>query len=324
MQPPSQADSAGAAATFRLDVKAGEVRRALGRAGVSTVLLKGPAFAALFYEQPRARRYSDVDLLIKPGDGPAAYDVLRRLGFRRFDAEGPSIQTDPATAGLIEATGALHGVAWLRDADGLAVDLHHSLPQVSAEPEAVWAAVSAHVTTIDVAGAPTDVLDPAASALLAALHAAHHGPHWGGALEDLTRAVEVLGQETWRDAARVAADLQAETAMGVGLGLTTSGRRVAEALDLPTTPSLALEMLWSGEPWSAAFLAALPAQPGLRARARLLARVLWPSAAAMRRGSALARRGRRGLVAAYAFRSLQLLRRLPRALRGQVGRRRSG
>ena len=41
--------SAGAASSFRLDVKGAEIRQALEAVGVRPILIKGPAFARLLY-----------------------------------------------------------------------------------------------------------------------------------------------------------------------------------------------------------------------------------------------------------------------------------
>jgi hypothetical protein len=68
-------------------VKGAEVRSAFNDAGVRSVLLKGPAFARLLYPNARSRDYTDVDLLVDPARLETAEEVLRRLGFERFDPE---------------------------------------------------------------------------------------------------------------------------------------------------------------------------------------------------------------------------------------------
>jgi hypothetical protein len=302
---------ATAAATLRLDFKGASVRKELESAGVSPVLLKGRAFACLLYDEPRDRPYADVDLLVPPADARRAEGILRDLGFRRADPESPSSQTDPALAKHTQAAGSLHGGAWVRDEDTLVVDLHHSLPQVTVPPAALWNVLERHVMKMEVGGRETTVLDPPASALLIALHAAHHGPYGGGAMEDLRRATRVFDTSIWQEARGIADALDVAPAMGAGLGLTPDGAELALRLGLSSEASRTLRMLWDGANWSEIFLAALQDQRSVRDRLLLLRHGLWPTADALRRGSSLARRGPRGLAAAYVVRAFQLLRRLP-------------
>jgi hypothetical protein len=301
------------ASTFRLDVKGGEVRRALDQARIPCVLLKGAGFARLLYDRPETRLYGDVDLLIDPARASAAHEVLRRLGFRPFDPESLSGQSDPGLAHDVGVLGAVHGGAWLRDDDNLAVDLHHTLPQVTIERSVAWEELRGRTIEVEIAGAPTRVLDKAASALLVALHAAHDGPAGRGAIRDLELAAVLIDLASWRDARELARRLGAERAMGVGLGLVPGGVTVAAALGLDSAPTPAIKLQWSGASWSASTVEAL-ASGGLRPGLRLVLQLARPSPEAMRSGSSLARRGRRGLLAAYLLRAGRLARRAPGAV----------
>jgi hypothetical protein len=310
---------AAAAQNFRLDLKGAEVRRALAEAGVRTVLLKGAAFSQLLYSSPGQRAYSDIDLLLDERQLDTAHVILAGMDFARFDEDSPAAQTDPSVGDAIGVLGAVHGGAWLRARDGVVVDLHTTLPQVPAEPSRVWAELSPRTQAIDVGGLEAEALDPPASALVVALHAAHHGGEWGPSLMDLGRAVAVLDDSTWREAAALARTLGAEQWFGVGLGLDPRGRQIAESLGLSIEPSAGLRALWAGGTWSSIVLAAIREEGSVTARARLILRVVWPSPAAMRRGSSLARRGPLGLAAAYVLRPVQLGARLWRN-RGAVPR----
>lgn len=303
-----------AARSFRLDVKGAEVRHVLAQAGVRTVLLKGPAFARLLYDEPSARPYGDVDLLVSPARADAARDVLRGLGFVSPEHESIHGETDPSLGDAAPGLRSIHSETWGRLSDQLLVDLHHSLPHVGLAAEAVWEEVTRHLEVIDVGGSPTEVLDGPASALLVALHAAHHGPATALPLNDLDRAVARFELHCWRQARDLAERLDAISGMGAGLGLTAAGRELAQRLALETDPGAALELLWAGAPWSGAVVESFVGERSARRRLGLLGRLMVPSAGAMRRGSALARRGRGGLLAAYALRQLRLLRGLPRAL----------
>ena len=305
----------GAASTFRLDVKGAEIRHAFERAGIRSILLKGPALGRLLYAAPRSRSYSDVDLLIDPDAALRAERILTELGFRRLEAEATVRQIDADVGAAVGVHGASHATAWLRERDGFIVDLHDSLPQVGAPAAQVWAQITHHLELITVGGTETETLDAPAAALLTALHAAHHGVKWDKSAADLIRAVDVFDRACWQAARDLAVILKAEGPMGVGLGLIPAGRALAQELSLPTEPTRAHRLLWRGAPWSAIVLASLSDQRSLRARAALLARILCPSPAALRRGSELARRGLRGLLAAYALRALRLGWQLPAALR---------
>jgi hypothetical protein len=246
-----------------------------------------------------------------------AEELLSNRGFRRFDAESSARQTDPAVGAAVGAQGASHATAWLRERDSFVIDLHDSLPQVGVSEGIVWQHITQHLDVITVAGVPTETLDRTASALLVALHAAHHGQKWDTATLDLKRAVEVFDLECWIAARDLAVKLHAADAMGVGLGLTDGGRAIARQLSLATEPSPASHLLWAGETWSASVVDSLLRQRDPRKAIGLIARIVWPTPTALRRGSALARRGRRGLVMAYGLRPLQLSRRLPAALRAR-------
>jgi hypothetical protein len=306
-----------AASTFRLDVKGAEIRQAFEAAGVRVVLLKGPALARLLYPDSRCREYSDVDLLVDPAALQRAEQILAAVEFRRFDPESAVRQTDAAVGIAVGAHGAAHATTWLRERDSLIIDLHDSLPQCGVPAGVVWRAVTQHLDVVTVGGVATETLDRPASALLVALHAAHHGPQWGPAVTDLEAALEVFDRECWEAARDLAVELQAEAAMGIGLGISDAGRTMARQLALHSEPTPANRLVWAGAPWSAIVLESVMAQRSLRAKIAVISRVFWPSPSALRRDSALARRGRRGLVAAYAVRAFRLARKLPTAVRAR-------
>jgi hypothetical protein len=235
-------------ATFRLDVAYTQVAAALAVDGLETVLLKGPALDQLLFAGVRQRDYADIDLLVDPGHVSDAGRSLERLGFHRA-ATGP-LKSFGRRVG--EAVGLLdrsHATAWIRDRDRFTVDLHHTLPLVRAGASEVWRAVAAHRATITVVGSQVQTIDGPASALLIALHAAHHGPSWRRIHSDLERACEVLGPDCWRDARDLAEHLQADRAMGIGLGTTPAGRAIANELGLRTEPTFSYRLIWPVTAW---------------------------------------------------------------------------
>jgi len=58
-----------------------EVVRLLGRAGIPTCALKGPALAERLYTQPAARLSTDIDLLVHPDDFERAGAALQAAGY---------------------------------------------------------------------------------------------------------------------------------------------------------------------------------------------------------------------------------------------------
>lgn len=275
------------AMSWRLDVKGAEVRAALGTAGVPCLLLKGRAFAALFYADGAPRHYGDCDLLVPVTSLGQAQAVLRDLGFHSVD-------------------GTTHARGWHRRDDGVLIDLHHTLPLVDTDPERVWAALSARAATLSVGGAPTRVLDPPAAALLAALHLVHHGPSAASPRRDLSRAIDQLDDDGWRQAADLALELGGLEALGTGLRLLPTGTALADRLALAWAPSPRVLLNWNQAPWGATVWEDLASAPTTRARAVLLARFLSPDPDFLRERSVLARRGHCGLLAAYLLRPFLL------------------
>jgi hypothetical protein len=58
-----------------------EIVAAFGRAGIETILLKGPLLAADYYSDPALRPFTDLDLLVRRRDRERAIAVLIALGY---------------------------------------------------------------------------------------------------------------------------------------------------------------------------------------------------------------------------------------------------
>jgi hypothetical protein len=229
--------------TFRLDAKYTQVAAAFEATGVETILLKGPAFDQLLYGGERSRSYADIDVLVDPGRVLAAERLLEELGFHRAKRAWAQLARRSGLAPVVFRPA--HAAAWVRDGDRFTVDLHGTLAHAGATPPLIWHALRAHRTTITVVGTPVPTLDRPASAMLIALHAAHHGPDWNRTRRDLQRACELLEPACWHAASRLARELRAEAAMGIGLGTVTEGEPVARELGLPTRPTLHYRLRWS-------------------------------------------------------------------------------
>jgi hypothetical protein len=236
--------------TFRLDVEYTRIASALAVGGISTILLKGPAFDQLLFGGLRSRSYSDIDLLVEPDRVARAEAVLQQLGFDRGKQGSAARRLLRRAGNAIGVLADAHATPWVRDRDQFTLDLHRTLPLLGPSAGLAWPALCAHRTSITVVGTQVQALDRPAAALLIALHAAHHGPGWNRARSDLLRACEVLELEVWQAAAVLARDLRAEAAMGIGLGTSADGRALAERLGLPSKPTIAYRLMWSGVAWT--------------------------------------------------------------------------
>jgi hypothetical protein len=237
-------------ATFRLDVEYTRIAAAFVSAGIGSILLKGPAFDQLLFGGTRSRGYSDIDLLIDPAERRAAQSVMEQQGFRKATPRSPMRRLAERALTAAGVLTPAHASTWIRERDRFTVDVHDTLPLLGVSPAEAWAALSAHRATITVVGAEVEAFDPTASALLIALHAAHHGPHWTRARIDVQRACEVLQREVWEAAVRLARDLRTADAMGIGLGTTGEGCALAHALGLRTRPTAADRLRWWGSAWT--------------------------------------------------------------------------
>jgi hypothetical protein len=293
-----------AAQTLGVDVTTAEVLGVFREAECRSILVKGPAIAGELYEAGAMRYYSDTDLLVAPADLERAGEALSAAGFTLvFDHGDHSGITEP------------HAQEWGRDGLGRSVDLHWRFPGIGAPAQHAWEVLAGRTEPIVVAGAVGETLDRAGLALLVALHAAHHGTMRSTPLSDLERAVDRLDMATWEDARSLATRLEALEGFAAGLRLTPEGAALARALDLPDVTSARVRLTAAHhEPGALGVLDLLEA-PTLRARLRVARAALVPPPSYMRAKSALARRGRAGLVLAYLARAVERVGQLPRALR---------
>jgi hypothetical protein len=268
-----------AAQRLNLDRVAAEVVVAVREAGIRSIVLKGPAFAAWLDD---SRVYQDADVLVDPRELERAQEVVARLGFTLYihdEGEPP----DP------------HAWMWVREEDGVTLDLHRSLPLLGVGPDEAWDILAARTEPLAIGRVTVEMLDREGTALHAAIHAALHRPD---VLEkprrDLAFALERFDLETWRRAAELARQLGAEAALATGLRSSEAGSTVADELglsdDLPARVA------------SRHRLQRLAEGTTLRSKISLVGRLLVPRAAEMRFWFPLARRGRLGLLAAHLWR----------------------
>lgn len=285
----------------RIDRVSIEVHAALAAAGIPSILLKGPSIAGWLYEADELRPYGDSDFLVPLPQWDAACAVLSSLGFRPqwSDMAHPNL-------------GSYSSFAFKRGEHD-SVDLHATLSGLRADCDSVWRMLAAAPETQRVLYAELPVLALPARTMHLALHASQHYGHEGTPTKDLARGLELLPVELWRQAMAVAADLDGLEAFASGLRLLPRGREIAAEIGLRDGPSVETRLREASVPLAQS-LHALAHTRGVRARAALLLAELFPRPEFMRWWSPLARRGRRGLVAAYLWRPVWLLVRLRPAL----------
>jgi hypothetical protein len=281
-----------AARSLALDRRSASLVAELEAAGVPAVLLKGPAIAAWLYPGRGVRTYGDTDLLVPFHRWELAMATLQGIGFE--DGLGgmahprmESFTSHPLTRG------------------GEDVDLHCTIWGIQVPPERAWEVLSANTERMNVGGRSVSVLAPAARAMHVALHAAQHGYDEGKPVLDLELALEVLPDELWAEAAAVAAELDALGGFATGLRLLPAGRALAERLGVDREASVDALLRVAHVPLSQGF-EELSNTRGVRAKLGVVLGELAPTADFMRWWSPLARRGRLGLAAAYAWRPLYL------------------
>ena len=289
------------AASLMIDAMTAEVVAAFRARGIRAIVLKGPSFQQWLYRKGDFRPYVDADLLISPNDFEPAQSELRSLGFRYgLESSGPG-------DGLPE------GLGWQRG-EAEVVDLHQTLRGAEVDPSHVWHVLSQTTESQRIGGMDVDVLSPEARAVHVALHAADPGPGRDQALEDLSRALDTVGLETWKAAADLAAQLDAIPSFATGLKLLPPGEAVVEDLQLSSNASMRTRLLAEASVPPALSLEELSRTRGLGAKLRFMGRKLFPSKTFMRALYPLARRGWMGLTIAYCWRIASRALQLPAAV----------
>jgi hypothetical protein len=291
-----------AAQRLRIDYATAEVLEAFERAGVPSILLKGPSIVRWLYDPGESRMYIDCDLLVAPADYDAAGAVLTSLAFEAEleDAEMPAWWRE-------------HGVSWQRESDRAAVDLHRTLSGVDADPQHVWEALSRTTEPVDVAGFTARALCKPALAFHVALHAAQHGGS-GRQADELRRALERADEDTWRAAADLARELDALDAFSAGLSFVPAGAELAERLQLASGASTEVALRAAGTVDGTLTIERF-LHSGAATRVSMLRYKLAPPPTFMRKWSPLARRSRLGLALAYVWRPICVVTQAPQALR---------
>lgn len=292
-----------------MDAATEEVLVAFRQSHIRAILLKGPAIAQWLYDSDETRSYTDTDLLVSSVQVPSAELALTERGFAVSDP--PSIRGDRPR----------HATAWTRERDGTAVDLHQSIIGAGAAPEDLWKVLSGKTQRMRFRDLDIEILDVPARCALVALHAAHHGP---GALQpfaDLRRALERVNSTDWRRASDVAREIDGLGAFCLGLSLTSEGVDLLRELSLSAVPRAEAVLRAEGTP-GALGLHWLVHEAALSEKLTVLFGKVFPPPAYLRDWSPFPINGVAGLIKAYFWRWLFLVRQAVPATRSVLRARR--
>ena len=258
---------ARAARHLLIDRQSVEIIDALERAGVASLLLKGPALEQRLYSDGVSQRdYGDADILVPPGAIGAAGRVLRSLGYRRTDL-------DPEQA--------VHATTWGRPGETPdEIDLHHTLPGGVRDAYLLWDALWEERERITVSNRSVPVLGPRGTALLLALHVERSLPDAARPPEDLRRGIAHFPPSTWHDALVLAR--AAGVAEVFACGLRTQAPALADEIGAPDPPEDVRRLLLDEQvPGSTALQLVMTAGSG-RQRFKALSRRVVPPPAFVR------------------------------------------
>jgi hypothetical protein len=194
------------------------------------------------------------------------------------------------------------------------VDLHRTLHGVRAAPDEVWHAIRAGADSITILDTKVSIPGVPARALHVALHAGAQGAYTQKPLEDLRRALDLVDEEVWNDAAELAVRLDAVPLFTAGLSMEPRGRELVERLGIRSIGDVDSRLRAAGAPALSFGLTRLRSTKGASAKVKLILRELVPTPSFMRIWSPLATRGSAGLALAYVYRPFWLIAKLPGAM----------
>ncbi|HUP76874.1 MAG TPA: nucleotidyltransferase family protein, partial [Acidimicrobiales bacterium] len=273
---------------------------------IRCILLKGPAVSRWLYsDEPAARRYNDIDLLIQSTNFSAARDVLRALGFLERSV-------------VLERERPQHAELWVRT-DGAQVDLHRRIHGTEdVDEDRLWKAVTDGSEKLNVGDVQVEIPGETVRLLHVVLHLDVKDKPGSQAWIDLERAVQHVDDESWRRMAKLAYSLRIEPIVGERLRRVPLARPLAIKLELPASGSAYMTIRTAverdGDSPQLYSIFRLSRLPTPKAKLEYVVQKLFPPRVFMRHTSALARRGAPGLALAYVTRLLWLLLKLPGAI----------
>jgi len=296
-----------AAKTLAVDAAMLRVVHAFRLAGIEPILLKGQSFAAWLYD-PGTRSYSDVDLIVDPRREDDAGRVLQTLGYT----------PEPQRPGL-----PVHATTWIQPEWSVEVDLHIRLP-LTTDASVCWRELSQHTESLRIGAETITVLDEAARSMHVVIHALHNSSKSISANTDLDRALAVVSDDVWKQAAYLAWRLGAKDAFAVCLALHPAGSQLCHRLAIapPVPVPVPIRLLVEGRSSSgAAALHDLTQLTGLWSRLLFVGSKIFASKRYVRRSDPLAESAVPSLPLLYVRYWLRLARKAPGAIRAWRGMR---
>jgi hypothetical protein len=283
-----------------LDAVTGEVVGAMRTRGIRVLLFKGPVLENWLYTDRARREYGDIDLMVAPEQFASAEGALADIGFLMTAASWRRFEFQE------------HEHEWTRGA--VNVDLHRALWGFDADWPAAWAALTSGAETIEVGGVPVETPARPVQAAMVAVHAIQHGGH-GQPLEDLRRALAIVDDSGWQEAAEFAERSGAAGPFALALGLLEPGRELLERMGLDGSADAAAHLRARGAVPGSVTLLRFAEAGSIAQRMSLLVAKLAPSTDFLRYKYPIAGRGRLGLLAARAWHPLWMCLHAPSAWR---------
>lgn len=199
----------------------------LSKAGVSTLVYKGPALSQQLYGDAGLRRFTDLDLLVRPEAVAACRDVVLAHGFREkhaFDTVPLSLMQEAE-----QEMGFVHPEA------GVQLDLHWRVGPHFAADSLLAEEIFARATTVKLLGTDVATLGPHDVVLTLTIDASAHG--WSK-LEDVAAVAAALRRLTPAEAATLPAlalehGCQRRLRVGVLLAATLAAEDLPALLTRP-------------------------------------------------------------------------------------------
>ena len=289
-----------AARALYADKTAADVIHQFEAEGIDAILLKGPAIGALIGEPTRT--YVDCDILVPSDLFEKAESILEEMGLRLVALD------------VFKHDWPRHAHTWI-GMNGAEVDLHRTFVGVEVDASLLFGLLKERTEEMEVGGRRVRVLDPPSRLLFLVLHAAKDGTRVGRPVSDLQKAVERVSEDLWVKAVEVAKELEAVPTFIAGLTLVPEAEELLTRLAVHASPKTAtLIRTDEGAPPLAVGVDWFVRQRSPRRMLSLAFHKTFPPVSFMRAWSPLARKGRWGLIAAYIWRPLWLLRKLGPAI----------
>jgi hypothetical protein len=292
---------------MRLDARTAELCDSFTRAGIDSILLKGPAIANWLYDDRSQRPYGDTDVLVAPDRFTDAEELLRDLGYTCLTTDIPFDRP-------------WHAHNWRKGDHHL--DLHKWLIGIGVSPEQAWNVFSKRTNRMEVGRRHVVILDEPARVMHIVLHAAQHGIRKKQPLLDLELAVMRVSRQVWQETVEVVYEMEAQAAFASGLSLIPKGSALSQTLGVAQGPvETAVALRSAGSPVLSMGFEWLSSRPTMRDKMRFLRWKLFPPAAYIRMWRPLGQRGAWGLAATYVWHLLWLVVGAPMGLRAWLSRR---